>query len=97
MEVGHWLACFLKSPHLKSHSAPRSIFHSTFAGSALIAKNQEGMRVRVVTDSEQVTTSGSQIGRLRKEGILVRHDTSSYLMHHKFAVVDGGKIALAGL
>ena len=48
--------------------------------------------MRVVTDSEQITVSGSQIGRLRKEGILVRHDTSSYLMHHKFAVIDEGRI-----
>ena len=61
------------------------------SGSTLIAKaNNDGVRVRVVTDSEQLSVSGSQIGRLRREGILVRHDSSSYLMHHKFAIIDEG-------
>jgi len=58
-------------------------------GSTLISKsNNDGVRVRVVTDSEQLNVTGSQIGRLRREGVLVRHDASSYLMHHKFAIID---------
>ncbi|XP_069501839.1 mitochondrial cardiolipin hydrolase [Ambystoma mexicanum] len=35
-----------------------------------------------------MAVSGSQISRLRKAGIQVRHDQDSGYMHHKFAVVD---------
>jgi len=45
--------------------------------------------VRVITDSEQLRVTGSQVGRLRLEGVRVRHDNTSYLMHHKFAILDG--------
>ena len=44
--------------------------------------------VRVLTDDEQMGTSGSQIEKFRREGIQVRHDLSSFFMHHKFAVID---------
>lgn len=47
-----------------------------------------GVEVRVITDSEQLRVTGSQIGKLRSEGVKVRHDNTSYLMHHKFAIVD---------
>jgi len=47
-----------------------------------------GVEVRVITDSEQLRVTGSQIGKLRTEGVKVRHDNTSYLMHHKFAIID---------
>ncbi|XP_077130421.1 mitochondrial cardiolipin hydrolase [Ranitomeya variabilis] len=47
-----------------------------------------GVRVRVITDSDYMAAAGSQIGELRKAGVVVRHSQSSGYMHHKFAVVD---------
>ncbi|ESO83959.1 hypothetical protein LOTGIDRAFT_155267 [Lottia gigantea] len=49
----------------------------------LIMKHKRGVIVRVMTDDEQIDSSGAQIWRLRQEGISVRTDRSSYLMHHK--------------
>lgn len=57
-------------------------------GDLLIKAHRSGILVRVITDKEQSFASGSQTERLRKQGIQVRLDNSSYFMHHKFAVVD---------
>ena len=56
---------------------------------ALIGAHERGVAVRVVTDGEQVGSSGSCVERLRRVGIQVRTDSTSYFMHHKFALVDG--------
>ncbi|NWT05272.1 PLD6 hydrolase, partial [Mionectes macconnelli] len=50
--------------------------------------HRRGVRVRLVTDAQYMGLPGSQIGRLRRAGIQVRHDQHSGYMHHKFAVVD---------
>ena len=55
---------------------------------AVVKLHNDGVVVRVLTDDEQMGTSGSQIEKFRREGILVRHDLSSFFMHHKFAVID---------
>lgn len=55
---------------------------------AVVKLHNDGVIVRVLTDDEQMGTSGSQIEKFRREGILVRHDLSSFFMHHKFAVID---------
>lgn len=54
----------------------------------LINAHRGGVAVRVVSDNEQMAVSGSQIERLRRTGIQVRNDHTSYFMHHKFAVAD---------
>ena len=56
--------------------------------SVLIRAHQRGVIVRVLTDNEQMSSSGSQIERLRRAGIQVRNDNTSYFMHHKFVVID---------
>ncbi|KAG8433070.1 hypothetical protein GDO86_017375 [Hymenochirus boettgeri] len=55
---------------------------------AVLSLHQRGVRVRVVTDSDYMAASGSQMGDLRSAGIPVRHSQSSGYMHHKFAVID---------
>ncbi|XP_045214814.2 uncharacterized protein LOC123564949 [Mercenaria mercenaria] len=55
----------------------------------LVEAQRKNIKVRVICDDEQVDITGSQIWKLRKEGINVRTDSSSYLMHHKFLIVDG--------
>lgn len=64
---------------------------------ALIKAHHNGVVVRVISDNEQMTVSGSQIERLRKVGIQVRNDSSSYFMHHKFAVADGNLLVSGSL
>ena len=54
----------------------------------LISAHQRGVVVRVVTDGDQLKCNGVQIQQLRRAGIQVRHNTTSLLMHHKFAIVD---------
>ncbi|KAM3916838.1 mitochondrial cardiolipin hydrolase [Leptodactylus fuscus] len=55
---------------------------------AVLLLHSQGVRVRVITDSDYMAAAGSQIGSLRKAGVAVRHNQSSGFMHHKFAVVD---------
>ena len=57
-------------------------------GDVLINAHHSNLVVRVITDNEHLTATGSQIERLRKAGIQVRNDNTSYFMHHKFAVID---------
>ncbi|CAL1541037.1 unnamed protein product [Lymnaea stagnalis] len=49
---------------------------------------KRGVKIRIITDKDQLQASGSQIWSLRKEGIPVRTNDSSYLMHHKFVIID---------
>ena len=55
---------------------------------AVVALHRRGVVVRILTDDEQMGSSGSQIEKFRREGIQVRHDLSSFFMHHKFVVID---------
>ena len=74
--------------------ATRSIDACIFAfsckeiGDILIDAHRGGIVVRVIADNEQISSSGSQVERLRRAGIQVRHNFTSYLMHHKFAIID---------
>ncbi|XP_068944017.1 mitochondrial cardiolipin hydrolase [Petaurus breviceps papuanus] len=63
-------------------------FSNPQLGRAVHLLHQQGVRVRVVTDCDYMALNGSQIGRLRKAGIQVRHDQGAGYMHHKFAIVD---------
>ncbi|XP_059140950.1 mitochondrial cardiolipin hydrolase-like [Physella acuta] len=49
---------------------------------------KRGVKLRIITDQDQLNATGSQIWTLRKEGIPVRMNQSTYLMHHKFVIVD---------
>ena len=55
----------------------------------LIKKHKEGIIIRIVTDCEKMDLNCSQIEQMRSHGIQVRHDKTSYFMHHKFAIIDG--------
>ncbi|XP_064477956.1 uncharacterized protein LOC135391585 [Ornithodoros turicata] len=58
-------------------------------GDAILRCHKRGRIVRVITDSEGSDSAESQVGKLRAEGVRVRtNNRSSFLMHHKFAVVD---------
>lgn len=58
-------------------------------GNAILNVRRRGRAIRVITEAEGADTPGSQVGRLRAAGIPVRvNNQSSFLMHHKFALVD---------
>ncbi|XP_068102529.1 mitochondrial cardiolipin hydrolase [Hyperolius riggenbachi] len=63
-------------------------FSSPPLARAVLLLHRRGVPVRVITDSDYMAASGSQIGALRREGIVVRHSQTSGFMHHKFAVID---------
>ncbi len=54
-----------------------------------------GVRVRIVTDDDKASDSGSDVVDLARRGAGVRFDSSPEIMHHKFAVLDG-RILLNG-
>lgn len=56
---------------------------------AALKLHEVGIIVRIITNEEHEALSGSQIERFQSEGIRVRHDKTSFYMHHKFVVVDG--------
>ncbi len=64
-------------------------------GKAVIKRMQEGnIRVRLIVDDNMAKDGGSFVGELQRHGAFVKvMKKSDYLMHHKFAIVDGIKIA----
>jgi len=57
---------------------------------ALIAAHLRGVRVRLVTESENIDEP--EIQELRDAGIPVLGDRGEGLMHHKFVVIDGWEV-----
>eukprot|EP00192_Tetraselmis_astigmatica_P015227 CAMPEP_0117654954 /NCGR_PEP_ID=MMETSP0804-20121206/4023_1 /TAXON_ID=1074897 /ORGANISM="Tetraselmis astigmatica, Strain CCMP880" /LENGTH=182 /DNA_ID=CAMNT_0005461277 /DNA_START=237 /DNA_END=782 /DNA_ORIENTATION=+ len=56
--------------------------------------HRRGVKVRIITDDQQINSTGSDIKSLHAKGIPVRHDGSQqYHMHHKFAVFDCALVA----
>lgn len=57
---------------------------------ALIRAHERGLRVRVVTDSDNLVEE--EIQDLIEAGIDVREDGLPSLMHHKFVILDGAEV-----
>jgi mitochondrial cardiolipin hydrolase len=55
----------------------------------LIDLHKKGVKVRIITDDDQSASNGSDVQRMRKEGIPIEMDSTPYHMHNKFAVIDG--------
>lgn len=62
---------------------------------ALIAAKNRGLEVRVVLDGENVNGTYSKATYLANNGVPVRYETKSGLLHDKFAVIDDS-ITLTG-
>lgn len=56
---------------------------------ALLAAHSRGVRVRIISDNDQMATRGSDVERLKAAGVPVKVDNSPAHMHNKFAVLDG--------
>ena len=51
-----------------------------------------GVKVRLIVDDSNVGVQGSMVGAFRAKGAFVRSKHSSFLMHHKFCIVDNKKL-----
>lgn len=64
------------------------------ACNALIRARKRGVRVRIVTDSDNLGEHGNPakprlvLAMMKKAGIQIRADNRNALMHHKFAIMD---------
>ena len=54
----------------------------------IIAAHERGISVKILSDDDKSGDLGSDVNYLRRKGIEVRLDQSSYHMHHKFAIFD---------
>jgi mitochondrial cardiolipin hydrolase len=55
---------------------------------AMLACQQRGVRIRVISDDEKANDLGSDIDALQAAGIPVRMDNDPNHMHHKYAIFD---------
>lgn len=53
---------------------------------------QKDIRVRLIVDDANINVDGSQVAEFRARGAFVRSKPMPYWMHHKFAILDGGKV-----
>lgn len=93
------LGILLKALESAQHSLDVCVFTISCQelGAVLINAHQRGVIVRVITDNEQMFSSGSQIESLRRAGVQVRNDNTSYYMHHKFVLIDNSCLVSGSL
>lgn len=60
---------------------------------AILDCHKRGVAVRLLTDNDKRYDDGSDIARLRGQGVDVRIDAGPFHMHHKFALFDGRTLA----
>ncbi|MDF1666911.1 MAG: phospholipase D-like domain-containing protein [Planctomycetota bacterium] len=61
----------------------------------IIAANERGVNVRVITDNNKAEDRGSDVEELEYKGVNLRVDNTRHHMHHKFAIFDDS-IVLTG-
>jgi cardiolipin hydrolase len=54
----------------------------------ILAAARRGVTVRIISDDDKESDTGSDLAALRRAGIPVRTDSSPDHMHHKFAIFD---------
>ncbi len=64
------------------------IFTNPTLADALVDAHRRGVRVIVVVEQSNENATGSQVAYLRGQGIDVVLDNNTYLMHHKFVIID---------
>ncbi|XP_067130490.1 mitochondrial cardiolipin hydrolase-like [Centruroides vittatus] len=75
------------------------IITSHFLADVVVKCHEKGVKVRVFTDEdntgEERDLVDAQIGKFRRKGIPVKTHNSTFLMHHKFAIIDE-KLVITG-
>jgi phosphatidylserine/phosphatidylglycerophosphate/cardiolipin synthase-like enzyme len=69
-------------------------FTSDPIANALFAKANQGIRVRIVQDANQIANTGSDYNRLNQAGLDIRLDACAGLMHHKVLIIDQETVVL---
>lgn len=65
------------------------VFTCKVLADAVIKVKQRGVNVRVLVENQMINSSMEVIKLLQSHNILVWCSQSTFLMHHKFAVIDG--------
>ncbi len=60
--------------------------------SVILDAYKRGIPIRVISDNHKAEDAGSDIYRLKRSGVPLRHDCTSNHMHHKFALIDGNTL-----
>jgi phosphatidylserine/phosphatidylglycerophosphate/cardiolipin synthase-like enzyme len=58
----------------------------------LIKKKDEGVKVRIVTDTDSLEKYNDDFDKLKNEGVTIVSDNMDHIMHDKFVVVDNNKV-----
>jgi phosphatidylserine/phosphatidylglycerophosphate/cardiolipin synthase-like enzyme len=67
-------------------------FTDPILADAIIRAHRRGVRVEMALDRTQRTARGGQAERVIAAGVPVRFDRRYRILHHKFAVIDGGLV-----
>lgn len=59
---------------------------------ALERLENANVKVRLIVDEQNANLEGSMVPTFRQKGAFVRMKKSDYLMHHKFAIIDGQEV-----
>lgn len=59
---------------------------------ALERLENANVKVRLIVDEQNANLDGSLVPTFRQRGAFVRMKKSDYLMHHKFAIIDGQEV-----
>ncbi|CAH2100310.1 unnamed protein product [Euphydryas editha] len=78
---------YLNSPRSSIDICMYVITSQDFAN-VILKLHIRGIKVRVIMDADMAFTSGSVIKRFHKYKIPLRWMKSTYLMHHKFCLID---------
>lgn len=54
----------------------------------VLAAHRRGVALRFITDNDKEFDAGSDVARLRQQGVSVAVDRTDAHMHHKFAIID---------
>lgn len=58
----------------------------------ILAAHRRNVRVRIITDDDKASDTGSDIPRFARSGVPVRVDRTPRHMHHKFALFDDERL-----
>lgn len=64
------------------------VFTDDAIASAIMARHRDGVPVRVVIETRNLDTAGSDVTTFRQAGIDILLDGNPYMMHHKVIIID---------
>ncbi len=68
------------------------VFTDDDIASAIVARHRAGVPVRIVVETRNVTSDGSDVTAFQKAGIDILPDGNPYMMHHKVIIIDNAVV-----